>query len=135
MTELPQSGDRAREHLSRRVERGSTAMTIFLILNGLSVVFLVYVLLKFWREGRRMRRRARTVVGVGYPWPTNVVVAHPVSPFAQGGLAVLPLRAVVPNSLTQNDPGSRSAKILQMSAKPEPVRDSQKPGSAKFGVR
>jgi hypothetical protein len=28
-------------------------MTIFLVLNGIAVVFLLYVLVNFWKEGRR----------------------------------------------------------------------------------
>ena len=110
-------------------------MAVFLLLNGLSIVFLVYVLLKFWREGRRMKRRVRTVAGVGYRWNPNAVVVHPVSPFAQGGLAVPPLSAVVLKSPAQNNPGSRNAKVLQMPAQPVPVRDCEKPGGAKLGVR
>src|ERR1700722_12125722 len=30
-------------------------MTIFLVLNGIGVVFMLYVLVNFWREGRQMR--------------------------------------------------------------------------------
>jgi hypothetical protein len=29
-------------------------MTIFLVLNGIGVVFMFYVLVNFWKEGRRM---------------------------------------------------------------------------------
>jgi hypothetical protein len=33
-------------------------MTIFLVLNGIGVVFMLYVLVNFWREWRQMRRSA-----------------------------------------------------------------------------
>ena len=31
-------------------------MTIFLVLNGMAVVFMLYVLVNFWKEGRRTTR-------------------------------------------------------------------------------
>jgi hypothetical protein len=36
------------------------AMTLFLAVNGISVVFLLYVLAKFWREGHRYGTRAQS---------------------------------------------------------------------------
>jgi hypothetical protein len=33
-------------------------MTIFLVLNGIGVGFMLYVFVNFWREGRQMRRSA-----------------------------------------------------------------------------
>ena len=35
------------------------AITIFLILNGLGVAFLLYVLANFWKEGHRPKNDAR----------------------------------------------------------------------------
>jgi hypothetical protein len=32
------------------------ALTIFMMLSVMSVIFLLYVLVKFWQEGRRTRR-------------------------------------------------------------------------------
>jgi hypothetical protein len=34
-------------------QEGAKAMTIFLVLNGMAVVFMLYVLVNFWKEGRR----------------------------------------------------------------------------------
>jgi len=71
------------------------AMTIFLLLNGVGVVFLLYVLANFWKEGHRSNNNARK-----YPaeygwrdWANVVVVTHPISHSAQGGLSVIPFRA------------------------------------------
>jgi hypothetical protein len=70
------------------------AMTIFLLLNGLGVVFLVYVLTNFWREGRRPKRNARKYAAeFGRRNRIDVVVeTHPISHNAQGGLSVIPFR-------------------------------------------
>ncbi len=69
-------------------------MTIFLLLNGVGVVFLLYVLANFWKEGHRSNNNARK-----YPaeygwrdWANVVVVTHPISHSAQGGLSVIPFR-------------------------------------------
>ena len=35
------------------------AMTVFLLLNGMGVAFLLYVLANFWNEGRRGKRDGR----------------------------------------------------------------------------
>src|SRR6202022_2181524 len=37
-----------------RVRRkGAKAVTIFLVLNGMAVAFMLYVLVNFWKEGRQ----------------------------------------------------------------------------------
>jgi hypothetical protein len=69
------------------------ALNIFLILNGLGVVFLLYVLANFLKEGHRptgdrdgvMEYRGRDRAGV-------FVVTHPISLFAQGGVSVIPFQ-------------------------------------------
>jgi hypothetical protein len=33
-------------------------MTMFLVLNGMGIMFLLYVLVNFWKEGRRTRVRS-----------------------------------------------------------------------------
>ncbi len=71
------------------------AMTIFLVLNGLGVVFLLYVLANFWKEGRRPKNNARKCAaefGRG-DWSDVVVMTHPLSHSAQGGLSVIPFQA------------------------------------------
>ena len=62
------------------------SITIFLIVNGLGVAFLIYVLANFWKEGHRPKDNARkytTEFGSG-DWADVVVVTHPVSHSAQG---------------------------------------------------
>ena len=71
------------------------AMTIFLVLNGLGVVFLVYVLANFWIEGHRPKNNARKYAAeFGHrDWADVLVVTHPISHSAQGGLSVIPFRS------------------------------------------
>jgi hypothetical protein len=71
------------------------AMTIFLILNGLGVIFLLYALAHFWEEGHR-----RTYAGRKYAahdgqqdWTHAFVVTHAISHSAQGGMSVIPFPA------------------------------------------
>jgi hypothetical protein len=69
-------------------------MTIFLVLNGLSVAFLVYVLLKFWKEGRPSKMNGPPVEEFLPRRGAEVfVVSHPISHTAQGGLSVIPMQA------------------------------------------
>jgi hypothetical protein len=69
--------------------------TIFLVLNGLGVVFLLYVLTNFWKEGHRpMSEERRDVMEFrGRNWSDIVVVTHPISLSAQGGVSVIPFQA------------------------------------------
>jgi hypothetical protein len=75
------------------------AMTIFLILNGLGVVFLLYVLANFSKEARRPKNNARMYEAeFGQGNRIRVaVVARQVSQNPQGGLSVIPFRVRVPN--------------------------------------
>jgi len=70
-------------------------MTIFLALNGLGVVFLLYVLVNFWKEGQRPMNNARKYAAeFGYrDWADLLVVTHRIPHSAQGGLSVIPFRA------------------------------------------
>jgi hypothetical protein len=70
------------------------AMTIFLILSGLGVVFLLYVLANFWKEGHRPSSNGRNYATEDWrrDWANVVVVNHPISHSAQGGVSVIPLR-------------------------------------------
>jgi hypothetical protein len=70
------------------------AMTIFFLLNGMGVIFLLYVLANFWQEGRRQenttRRRAAEYAGRN---ATDVlIVTHPISHSAYGGVSVIPMQ-------------------------------------------
>ena len=62
---------------------------LFTVLNGLGVIFLVYVLVQFWKEGHRPMKPATRDKAVEFPVkdsPTVLVVTHPIS----GGLRVEP---------------------------------------------
>jgi hypothetical protein len=65
------------------------AVMLFTALNGLGVVFLLYVLVQFWKEEHRPMKPARggQVIELSVKSkPTVLVVTHPVS----GGLQVEP---------------------------------------------
>jgi len=69
------------------------AVPVFLILCGFSVAFLVYVLVQFWREGRRSKSSSEPdVVFSRASNPSLIVVTHPISLSAQGGISVMPLQ-------------------------------------------
>jgi len=70
------------------------AMTIFFLLNGFGVVFLLYVLANFWKEGHRPKSDAPRYATVSgrQDWADVLIVTHPISHNAQGGLSVIPFR-------------------------------------------
>ena len=70
-------------------------MTIFLGLNGLGVIFLMYVLVNFWREEHRPKKNARRYAPeYGHMgWAEVHVVTRPISQSAQRGLSVIPFPA------------------------------------------
>ncbi len=70
-------------------------MTIFFILFGMGVVFLLYVLVNFWVDGHRQK---------SFAWEPEleisrknkaevIVVTHPISLSAQGGISIIPFPA------------------------------------------
>jgi len=69
-------------------------VAIFFMLNGLGLVFLLYVLVNFWKEGRRTNRPVRhdTLEGERPKDFEPIIVTHPISHTAQGGISVIPLR-------------------------------------------
>ena len=71
------------------------AMTIFVLINGIGVVFLLYVLANFWKEGHRSTSRARRhAMEFGQrDWAGVVVVTRPISHHARGGRSLIPFRA------------------------------------------
>jgi hypothetical protein len=94
------------------------AMTIFLVLNGLGVIFLVFVLANFLKEGRRPSDNVRKYAGEfgRRDWIDVAVVTHPISQNAQGGLSVIPFRVRDQNS-------DRQAHGMTLNGTPEaPVR-------------
>src|ERR1700746_2440220 len=83
-------------------------MTIFLVLNGLGVIFLLYVLAKFWNDGHQPRNNARKyATGFGRrDWADVIVVTHPISHTTRGGLPVIPFQ---PRHRALRDKPSRRA--------------------------
>lgn len=71
------------------------AMTLFFLLNGMGVVFLLFVLVNFWKEGNRPKNAARPYATefLRRDKPEVVVVTHPISHSAHGGLSVIPMQA------------------------------------------
>lgn len=64
--------------------------TIFLVLNGLAVVYLLYVLANFWKEDHRSKYTFRPSAEEAQRRAKVVVVTHPISHAANGGLSVIP---------------------------------------------
>lgn len=56
-------------------------MAIFLLLNSMGVVFMLYVLVQFWREGRRASRGAGEcrMVALYRDMPEVFIMTRPVS--------------------------------------------------------
>ncbi len=70
------------------------AMTIFFLLNGLGVGFLLYVLANFWQEGRRPKEAARQyATDFLHRGAADVfIMTHPISHSAFGGLSIAPMQ-------------------------------------------
>jgi hypothetical protein len=96
---------------------GPMAIPIFLILCGLSVGFLVYVLVQFWREEHRNPGGDGPVMVFSRSWnPNLVVVTHPISLSAHGGISVMPLQTQAPARAHLQDRGKGKARVLAMPA-------------------
>lgn len=93
------------------------AIHVFLILCGLSVAFLVYVLVQFWRAEHRNPGGDEPVMVVSRRWnPSLVVVTHPISLSAHGGISVMPLQPQVSIPADRNDRVAGSVRVLEMPA-------------------
>ena len=71
------------------------AMLLFTELSGLGVVFLMYVLVQFWKDGRRAGEQPAggRVIEFSLKSKPTVVVTHPISNYAHAGLSVVSMRA------------------------------------------
>jgi hypothetical protein len=94
------------------------SMTIFLMINGLGVAFLLYVLANFWKEGHRPQSNTRKDATQfrQRDWADVFVLTHPVSHSAQGGISVLPFQA---RDRHGDNPARRAASSVTQDA---PVR-------------
>ena len=70
-------------------------MTVFFALNGLGVVFLLYVLANFRKECRRPRNECRRFAAEfrKREMPDVLVATNPISRSAQAGRSVIPFQA------------------------------------------
>ena len=71
------------------------AITIFFVLNGAGVVFLLYVLASFWKEGHPPKNDDwEYAAEFGQrDWGDAIVVRRPISHAARGGPSVIPFQA------------------------------------------
>jgi hypothetical protein len=72
------------------------AMLLFTMLNGVGFVFLVYVLIQFWKEGHKPIEQVASDQAIEFSLkskPTVVVVTQPISSSAHAGLCVVSRRA------------------------------------------
>jgi hypothetical protein len=100
------------------------AMTLFNILNGLGVVFLVYVLVQFWKEGHRPMEAAtsdRVIEFSVKDRPTVVIVTRPIT----GGLQVADAPLARQSSAASGKPAT-----WRRSVEPAPVSPSARPDTS-----
>lgn len=72
-------------------------MPIFFALNGLGLVFLLYVLVNFWQEGQRTKSGGGHYAGAEQSRDFEpIIVTHPISHTAQGGISAIPLLPLAP---------------------------------------
>jgi hypothetical protein len=67
---------------------------IFTLLSGLSVIFMVYVMAQFWKEGHSSRKSAARQHNFELPYMDRsevLFVTQPISLGAQGGVSVMPM--------------------------------------------
>ena len=111
------------------------AVQVFLTLCGLSVAFLVYVFVQLWREGHQSATGAEPVMLFHRSSnPDLVVVTHPISLNAHGGISVIPLQpqARVPTGQT---PERKNARVLEMPARERHCGERRGASGAKIKAR
>jgi hypothetical protein len=90
------------------------AVFLFTALNGSGVVFFVYVLIQFWKEGHRSMEQAarnRVIEFSMRSKPTVVVVTQPLSRGGRADLCVISRQA--PTSGREDRRVYRSARSVQ----------------------
>jgi hypothetical protein len=129
-------------------------MVLFTVLNGMGVVFLVYVLIQFWKEGHRSRNRStrqyaiefleenrpevivvmRPIPG-GLPFGTQgkQVEPAPVSHSAQAGVSVVSMRAR--ESSVQGRQLHRVSGGLQVEPAPDSADRADEASMKRFSTR
>jgi hypothetical protein len=88
-------------------EGGPMAMIIFTMVNGLGVVFLLYVLVQFWKEGHRTKTpaaRDRVIDFEREKRPTVFVLTHGISDRLHASLEAFSIKAEpAPHSVDTTD--------------------------------
>jgi hypothetical protein len=92
------------------------SIAFFLLLNGLGVVFLVYVLAGFWKEGHRSVNNARKYAAEfgERSWYSVAVATHPISQNAQGGLPVIPFQTRARNASGKSENGTTDREPVEI---------------------
>lgn len=94
-------------------------MTIFFVLIGMGVVFLLYVLVNFWKEGHRpktavQKSAVRSSLG---KQAEVVVITHPISLSALGGISVIPFPVSNWEEGAKSAPSTTARRTIEMPVK------------------
>ena len=94
-------------------------MTIFLVLIGMGVVFLLYVLANFWQEGRRSKTLAQMSVVISSLGTQAEVVAitPPISLSASGNLSVMPFPVSSKQQFAKSAESTTAHRMIEMPVK------------------
>lgn len=94
-------------------------MTVFLLLNGLGVIFLLYVLRGFWKDGHRRASRGQEFVAEFSPRKgvSILVVTEPISGNQNTRSSVIPF------ALPRREPAEQQAqRVLATQVSEFPAR-------------
>jgi hypothetical protein len=92
------------------------ALNIFLVLNGLAVVFLLYVLANFWKEGRREKNNAlKYTAEFGQrDWNDMVVRMQPISHSSKIGFSMIPFQTRERKPAGKSADGLRAGEAVEI---------------------
>ena len=112
------------------------AMLLFTALNGMGVVFLLYVLVQFWKEGHRSKNGGTRQCAIEFAEenrPEVIVVTRPISHSAQAGLSVVSMRAR--ESSVQGRQLHRISGGLQVEPAPDSLDRTDETAMKRFSTR
>ena len=95
------------------------AIKLFLLINAMGVVFLLYVLIHFWEEGREEKSDARPeeIDFMLEERPSVLVVTHLIAHATHGNGSLIPLQLQEKALSGNRDPKGRAATIYEMEVK------------------
>ncbi|MBZ5642938.1 MAG: hypothetical protein LAO19_09285 [Acidobacteriia bacterium] len=95
------------------------AIELFLLLNAMGVVFLIYVLANFWKEGSRTKSDTRPdeFDFMQEERPAVLVVTHLIAHGTNGSGSVIPLQLRGEVRAGEQDRRDRSTAIYEMQAR------------------